>query len=72
MGKLGWFLAGIGLGAYALKQMRDNPKAQQAVDELYSAAKEFGSAIVEGYSERETELSKPATKRTPAKTTKKS
>ena len=63
MGKFGWFLAGLGLGAVALKQMRDNPKAQQAVDELYAAAKDFGSAVMEGYSERETELTKSAAKR---------
>ena len=72
MGKFGWFIAGLGLGAIALKQMRDNPKAQQAVDELYAAAKDFGSAVLDGYSEREAELTKPVPKRTPAKSTKKS
>jgi hypothetical protein len=64
MSRLSWFLAGIGLGAFAVVQLRDNPKAQQAVDELYEAAKDFGSAVADGYREREGELSKPA-KRTP-------
>jgi len=64
MSRLSWFLAGIGLGAFAVVQLRDNPKAQQAVDELYEAAKDFGSAVADGYREREEELSKPA-KRSP-------
>ena len=64
MSRLSWFLAGIGLGAFAVVQLRDNPKAQQAVDKLYEAAKDFGAAVADGYREREEELSKPA-KRTP-------
>lgn len=64
MSRLSWFLAGIGLGALAVVQLRDNPKAQQAVDELYEAAKDFGAAVADGYREREEELSKPASKRT--------
>ena len=73
MSKLGWFLAGIGVGAYALKELRDNPKAQQAVDDLYVAAKDFGTSVLEGYKEREAELAKmpaakTATKSTAAKT----
>lgn len=64
MGKLGWFIAGISLGALAVVQLRDNPKAQLALDEAIEAAKEFGNAIAEGYQEREAELSKPkSTKR---------
>lgn len=59
MSKLGWFAIGVGVGAYAFKQLRDNPKAQAAVDELYEAAKDFGTAVVDGYRERETELTKP-------------
>lgn len=66
MSKLGWFLAGIGLGALGLAQFRDNPKAREAVDELVSAAKDFSEALMEGYQERETELAKPAPARKPA------
>ncbi|MEK9908427.1 MAG: hypothetical protein VW991_04695 [Aquiluna sp.] len=59
MSKLGWFLAGIGLGALTIIQVRDNPKAKAAADELYAAAKDFSNAVAEGYREREEELTKP-------------
>lgn len=84
MSKLGWFLAGIGVGALALREYRENPRAQEAVDEIYSAAKEFGAAVTAGYKERESELNapkpqpkrpatkKPAAKKTPAAAAKKS
>ena len=62
MSKLGWFIAGIGLGALGLAQFRDNPKARDAVDELVAAAKDFSQAVVEGFEERESELQKPAAK----------
>ena len=67
MSRLSWFLAGIGLGAFAVVQLRDNPRAQQAVDEIYEAAKEFGAAVADGYREREEELSKPAKRPTTPK-----
>ena len=67
MSKLGWFIAGIGLGALGLAQFRDNPKARDAVDELVAAAKDFSQAVIEGFEERETELSKPAAKPAPKK-----
>ena len=66
MSKLGWFLAGIGLGALGLAQFRDNPKAREAVDEIVAAAKDFSEALVQGYEERETELTKPVAKPRPA------
>lgn len=66
MSKFGWFLAGLGLGALALKQYQENPKAQEAVDDIYAAAKEFGAAVAAGYQERESELSKPAAPKKPA------
>ncbi len=64
MSKLGWFIAGISIGAVAVIQLRDNPKAQAALDDAIEAAKEFGNAVAEGYHEREAELQKP---KTPAK-----
>jgi hypothetical protein len=68
MSKLGWFAAGIGLGALAVVQLRDNPKAQEALDEAVTAAKDFGNAVAAGYKERENEQkAKPAAKRAPAK-----
>jgi len=62
MSKLGWFAAGLGLGALAVIQLRDNPKAQAALDEAISAAKDFSQAVAAGYQEREAELSAPAPK----------
>lgn len=65
MSKLGWFAAGLGLGALAVIQLRDNPKAQVALDEAIAAAKDFSQAVAAGYQEREAELSKPVAKPTP-------
>lgn len=62
MSKLGWFAAGLGLGALAVIQLMDNPKAQAALDDAIAAAKDFSSAVAAGYQEREAELSKPAPK----------
>ncbi len=62
MSKLGWFVAGISLGAITVIQLRDNPKAQVALDEAIEAAKEFASAVKEGYLEREAELEAPVAK----------
>ncbi len=65
MSKLGWFAAGLGLGALAVIQLRDNPKAQVALDEAIAAAKDFSQAVAAGYQEREAELSKPVAKPAP-------
>jgi len=62
MSKLGWFAAGLGLGALAVVQLRDNPKAQLALDEAIAAARDFSQAVAAGYQEREAELTKPAAK----------
>ena len=62
MSKLGWFAAGLGLGALAVVQLRDNPKAQLALDEAIAAAKDFSQAVAAGYQEREAELTKPIAK----------
>lgn len=67
MSKLGWFLAGIGIGAVALAQYRDNPKAREAVDEVVTAAKDFSASIAEGYQEREAELKAPKKRAAPKK-----
>jgi hypothetical protein len=61
MSKLGWFVAGIAIGAVAVVQLRDNPKAQIALDEAIEVAREFGNAVAEGYQEREAELAAPKT-----------
>jgi hypothetical protein len=43
-------------------QLRDNPKAQVALDEAIAAAKDFSQAVAAGYQEREAELTKPVAK----------
>lgn len=62
MSRFGWFVAGLGIGAIAAIQAKDNPQVKAAADELLSAAKDFGSAVTEGYKEREAELNAPKTK----------
>ena len=58
MSKFGWFIAGIGLGALTVVQLRDNPKAQEAVAEIRNAAKDFSSSLADGYQERQAEIAK--------------
>ncbi len=62
MSRFGWFIAGLGLGAIAAIQAKDNPQVKAAADELLSAAKDFGNAVTEGYKEREAELKTPKAK----------
>ena len=69
MSRLKWFVAGIGLGILAVKQINENPKARKAFDDAVATAKEFGTAVADGFIERETELKKPATKTAATKTT---
>jgi hypothetical protein len=58
MSKLGWLVAGVALGALAVLQYRDNPKAKQVMDGAVGTAKDFGAAVAEGFREREAELKK--------------
>mgnify|MGYP000576620676 CR=1 FL=1 len=76
MKKLIWFASGIAAGLFVAKQLRENPQAQELVDDAAKRAKEFGAAVSEGFREREAELAtsakpaaKPAAKRAPAKKT---
>ncbi|MFM5905818.1 MAG: hypothetical protein ACKORF_06940 [Micrococcales bacterium] len=58
MKKFFWFLAGIGIGVTAVKQLNTNPKAQELAADVTKRAKEFGAAVSEGFREREAELAK--------------
>lgn len=60
MKKLIWFASGIAAGLFAAKQLRENPQAQELVDDAAKRAKEFGAAVSEGFREREAELAKAA------------
>jgi hypothetical protein len=68
MSKLGWFAIGIAIGAAVVTQVRDNPKAQQAIDDALASAQDFGAAVAEGFREREAELSKSKTRKASGKT----
>lgn len=64
MKKLIWFIAGIAIGAVAAKQIEENPVAKKAYEEAKGSVSEIRDAVMEGYREREAELTKP--KRKPA------
>ena len=60
-----WLISGIAIGLVAARRLAENPKAQAAVDDAARRAKEFGTAVAEGFKEREAELS-AAPKKAPA------
>lgn len=66
MKKLVWLIAGIAIGAVAARQIEENPAARKAYEEAKLSMSEFRDAVLEGFQEREAELSKP--KRKPAAT----
>jgi uncharacterized membrane-anchored protein YhcB (DUF1043 family) len=69
MKKLVWFIAGIAIGAVAARQIEENPAARRAYEEAKASVSEFRDAVLEGFQEREAELSKPKRKPAAAKTT---
>jgi hypothetical protein len=69
MKKLVWLIAGIALGAIAARQIEENPAARKAYEDAKGSIQEFRDAVLEGYQEREAELTKP--KRKPAAVAKK-
>ena len=56
MKKFFWLVTGVAAGLVIAKQIESNPKAQAAVEDATSRAREFGAAIAEGFKEREAEL----------------
>ena len=62
MNKLFWLIAGVAIGAVVAKQIEENPQARKAYEEAKASFQEFADAVVDGYKERESELSKPARK----------
>jgi len=65
MRKLFWLISGISIGLVLAKRIEQNPSAKAIAEDVKRAAKEFGTAVAEGFNEREAELT-PA-KRAPAK-----
>jgi hypothetical protein len=56
MKNVAWLLAGIAIGFVAAHQVSKTPQGKQFFDEVDTKAREFGSAVVEGYKQREAEL----------------
>jgi len=51
-----WLIAGIGIGFVAAHQVSRTPQGAQFFDDVDAKAREFGSAVVDGYKAREAEL----------------
>jgi hypothetical protein len=51
-----WLISGIAIGLVAARRLAENPKAQAVVDDAARRAKEFGTAVSEGFKEREAEI----------------
>jgi hypothetical protein len=60
-----WLISGIAIGLVAARRLSENPKAQAVVDDAARRAKEFSTAVAEGFKEREAEVS-AAPKKAPA------
>jgi len=52
-----WLVVGIGLGFVAAHYAARTPQGKQFFDEVDAKAHEFAAAILDGYREREAELS---------------
>ena len=51
-----WLVVGIGVGFIAAHQVSRTPEGKRFFDDVDDKAKEFGSAVVDGYKAREAEL----------------
>ncbi|MGV8969406.1 MAG: hypothetical protein ACOH1J_03050 [Microbacteriaceae bacterium] len=51
-----WLAVGIAVGFIAAHQISRSPQGKQFFDDVDAKAREFSSAVVEGYKEREAEL----------------
>ena len=51
-----WLIVGIAVGFVAAHQVSKTPQGKQFFDDVDSKAREFGSAVVDGYKQREAEL----------------
>lgn len=56
MKKLLWMLFGVGVGFVAAHQFSKTETGQRFFDDVDEKAREFGSAVVDGYKAREAEL----------------
>jgi hypothetical protein len=51
-----WLVVGIGLGFAAAHKISKSPQGKQFFADVDSKAREFGSAVIDGYKSREAEL----------------
>ncbi|MGY6496989.1 MAG: hypothetical protein ACXIUP_02060 [Microcella sp.] len=51
-----WFIVGVAVGAVAAHQYSRTEQGAQFFDEVDNRAREFGSAVIDGYKQREAEL----------------
>ena len=51
-----WFIVGVEVGAVAAHQYSRTEQGAQFFDEVDARAREFGSAVIDGYKQREAEL----------------
>lgn len=51
-----WLVIGAAVGFVAAHQVGKTPQGRQFFDEVDEKAREFGSAVVDGYKQREAEL----------------
>jgi formate-dependent nitrite reductase cytochrome c552 subunit len=51
-----WLVIGIGVGFVAAHQISRSPEGKQFFDDVDAKAREFSSAVVDGYKQREAEL----------------
>ncbi len=56
MKKILWLIVGVGIGFLAAHQLARNPQGRRFFDEVDGRARQFGSAVVDGYKSREAEL----------------
>lgn len=56
MKKLLWLIVGVGVGFVAAHQLNKTPEGRRFFEDVDSKAREFGSAVVDGYKAREAEL----------------
>jgi hypothetical protein len=54
--KILFLVVGVGIGFFAAHQFSKTPQGRQFFDDVDSKAREFGSAVIDGYRAREAEL----------------
>jgi hypothetical protein len=56
MSRILWLIVGVGVGFVAAHQVSKTPEGRKFFDDVDAKAREFGSAVVDGYKAREAEL----------------